>query len=138
MAMVRFPTAKSQGRANLHQGGVGAGVSLDTGKIVGAVQRDRPIHAHPDTAYPLVGLEVPLWRQVVEVAASCHSAIPLDYMGVDVMIDADTGPVVLEVNAKPGLSIQNANKEGLGNRLNGRKGKGESGEVRAALASPVC
>lgn len=119
MAMVRFPTAKSQGKANLHQGGIGAGVSLETGRVVGAIQGDRPIEAHPDTGLRLIGLEVPLWRQVVEVAARCHLAIPLNYMGVDVMIDAQTGPVVLEVNVKPGLSIQNANKEGLGYRLNG-------------------
>ncbi len=117
MAMVRFPTVRSRGKANLHQGGVGAGVSLETGKVVGAIQCDRPVETHPDTAHPLVGLEVPLWREVVEVATRCYSAIPLDYMGVDVMIDVEKGPVVVEVNVRPGLSIQNANNEGLGNRL---------------------
>lgn len=125
MAMVRFPTAKSQGKANLHQAGVGAGVSMETGRIVAAIQRDRPVKIHPDTAHPLIGLEVPLWREVVETATRCYSAIPLDYMGVDVMIDVEKGPVVVEVNVRPGLSIQNANNEGLGSRLAKVMQKGE-------------
>ena len=117
MAMVRFPTAKSRGRANLHQGGVGAGVCIKTGRVVAAIQHDRPVKLHPDTAHPLIGLEVPLWREVVEVAARCYSAIPLGYMGVDIMIEEEKGPLVVEVNVRPGLSIQNANNEGLGSRL---------------------
>jgi alpha-L-glutamate ligase-like protein len=117
MAMLRLPTAASRGRANLHQNGVGAGVSMETGRIVAAIQHDRPLKAHPDTSCPLIGLEVPLWREIVSVATRCYSVIPLNYMGVDIMVDKDKGPLVVEVNLRPGLSIQNANNEGLGARV---------------------
>jgi hypothetical protein len=39
--------------------------------------------------------------------------IGLAYLGVDIVLDAARGPVVLEANARPGLAIQTANTEGL-------------------------
>jgi glutathione synthase/RimK-type ligase-like ATP-grasp enzyme len=41
----------------------------------------------------------------------------LGYLGVDLMIDEDKGPLMLEVNARPGLAIQLANGIGLLHRL---------------------
>lgn len=41
----------------------------------------------------------------------------LGYIGVDIVLDRDLGPLVLELNARPGLSIQLANKIGLLPRL---------------------
>jgi glutathione synthase/RimK-type ligase-like ATP-grasp enzyme len=37
----------------------------------------------------------------------------LGYLGVDIVIDRFQGPMVIEVNARPGLSIQLANAKGL-------------------------
>jgi predicted ATP-grasp superfamily ATP-dependent carboligase len=41
----------------------------------------------------------------------------LGYLGVDMMIDETRGPMMIEVNARPGLAIQMANGVGLLNRL---------------------
>ena len=44
-------------------------------------------------------------------------ALELGYVGVDFVIDANDGPVVLEANARPGLAIQVAHRHGLLQRL---------------------
>jgi len=41
----------------------------------------------------------------------------LGYLGVDLVIDRDHGPLLLELNARPGLAIQLANHSGLFARL---------------------
>src|SRR5262249_47409269 len=59
MAMLRLPTKASNGRANLHQGGIGTGVDLDSGVTNHAVLRNRFVERHPDTGVPVVGMQVP-------------------------------------------------------------------------------
>jgi D-alanine-D-alanine ligase-like ATP-grasp enzyme len=39
--------------------------------------------------------------------------VPLGYAGIDVCLDERRGPVVIEVNARPGIEIQNALQKGL-------------------------
>ena len=39
------------------------------------------------------------------------------YQGVDIVIDKDLGPLILELNARPGLNIQIANQTGIRTRL---------------------
>jgi hypothetical protein len=41
----------------------------------------------------------------------------LGYMGTDMVLDKEEGPMVLELNARPGLAIQIANGAGLLPRL---------------------
>ncbi len=43
--------------------------------------------------------------------------LQMGYIGVDFVVDANLGPVVLEANARPGLNIQVANRRGLRQRL---------------------
>jgi alpha-L-glutamate ligase-like protein len=117
MAMLRLPTRASRGRANLHQGAVGAGVDVAGGVTLGGVCRDRTVDRHPDTGEPIVGFRVPAWAEVLEVAATLGRALELGYCGVDVVLDARRGPLVLEANARPGLGIQTANRQGLAARL---------------------
>ncbi len=117
MAMLRLPTRKSRGRANLHQGAVGVGVDIATGRTVAAVCHDRAVTAHPDTRAPIVGLEIPRWSDILAVAMKLSRALELGYVGVDIVLDAATGPIVLEANARPGLAIQIANGWGLLERL---------------------
>jgi alpha-L-glutamate ligase-like protein len=117
MAMLRLPTLESNGRANLHQGGIGAGVDLKTGHTFHAVQRNRVIHKHPDTNESLIGREVPCWPQALDMATRVAEAVGLGYIGVDIVIDAVEGPMLLEANARPGLAIQIANGRGLVPRL---------------------
>jgi len=113
MAMFRLPTRASAGRANLHQGGIGAGIDLATGTTTHAVQNDRSIECHPDTGHPLVNLRVPRWTQVLALACQVGSLVGLGYLGVDIVIDEIGDPMLLEANARPGLAIQIANRRGL-------------------------
>lgn len=113
MAMLRLPTHASDGRANLHVGGVGVGIDLTTGRAVHAICRDRSIILHPDTQQPLSAIQVPCWDDILLLAARSYEAIPLGYFGIDVVIDVRLGPVILELNARPGLSIQLANHRGV-------------------------
>jgi len=113
MAMLRLPTRASDGRANLHVGGVGVGIDLASGRAVHAICRDRAIVVHPDTQQPLSLLQVPAWDDILRLAAGSYDAIPLGYFGIDIVVDVSRGPSILELNARPGLSIQLANRRGL-------------------------
>ncbi|MFO0964131.1 MAG: sugar-transfer associated ATP-grasp domain-containing protein [Gemmataceae bacterium] len=113
MAMLRLPTRASGGRANLHQGGLGVGIELATGLTHRAVQSGKRITRHPDTDVPLVDFRVPYWPRVLDIARDVARAVGLGYVGVDIVIDARRGPMLLEANARPGLAIQMANGRGL-------------------------
>jgi alpha-L-glutamate ligase-like protein len=117
MAMLRLPTRASNGRANLHQGGIGAGVALDTGQTNHAVARNRFVERHPDTGRSIIGLQVPCWSEVLDMSVRVAQAVGLGYIGVDIVVDANEGPLLLEANARPGLAIQIANGLGLLPRL---------------------
>jgi alpha-L-glutamate ligase-like protein len=117
MAMLRLPTKKSNGRANLHQGGIGVGVDLATGRTHHAVQHDHAVEIHPDTRRSLVGVSVPFWDEVLRLSRRVAEAVGLGYLGVDIVVDAERGPLLLEANARPGLAIQIANGQGLLPRL---------------------
>ena len=117
MAMLRLPTLRSGGRANLHQGALGAGIDLNRGITLHAVHGSTPVRLHPDTGESVIGLTVPQWDTILLVAARIAEFIPLGYLGVDIVLDAEHGPMVLELNARPGLAIQMANAAGLETRL---------------------
>ena len=117
LAMIRVPTAESGGRANLHQGGLGIAVDLGSGRTSRALHRGRTVTHHPESGAPLLGLEVPAWPAVLETARRAAAAVPLGYLGVDVVVDEEAGPLVLEINARPGLEIQNVVGVGLAEAL---------------------
>ncbi len=113
-AMVRLPTRESDGKANLHQGAVGAGIDLRTGQTISGVHHNAPVQHHPDTGTALAQFQIPHWPRLLELATRCYELAPLGYLGVDVVLDRNLGPLVLELNARPGLSIQLANGRGIG------------------------
>ena len=117
MAMVRLPTRESDGKANLHQGAVGAGVDLGSGKTLQGVHNDQLVEEHPDTGALVAGLEIPQWDFILESSARGFEVTGLGYLGVDMIIDRDKGPLILEMNARPGLNIQIANGIGLARRI---------------------
>ena len=112
MAMLRLPTRISNGKANLHQGAIGVGIDLSTGKTLGGVFHNDTIDTHPDTLQPIAGIQVPYWDKILEIAAGCSELTGLGYLGVDIVLDKEHGPLMLELNARPGLNIQIANREG--------------------------
>jgi len=117
LAMVRVPTRRSAGRANLHQGGIGVAVDLQTGRTTRALSQRRPLTRHPETGGPLVGLTLPEFSTCLEIARRAAAAVPLGYLGVDLVVDARRGPLVLELNVRPGLEIQNVTGIHLGRAI---------------------
>lgn len=113
LAMTRLPTARSDGKANLHQGAIGAAVSLESGTITSARDPRGPVEVHPDTGERIIGATLPMWDEVLRIAAGCGPATGLVYVGADIVLDEHRGPLVLEVNARPGLEIQNVHRRGL-------------------------
>ena len=111
------PTGASEGKANLHQGAVGVGLDIGSGRSVAAVQYNRRVQQHPDTQIGLENIVIPRWRDLLLLTSRCYEATQLGYLGCDIVIDARRGPLLLEMNARPGLSIQIANNEGLLPRL---------------------
>jgi alpha-L-glutamate ligase-like protein len=131
MAMVRLPTRASGGKANLHQGAVGAGIDLSSGETLTGVLGDDVVDDHPDTGALISGLYIPHWDSILQSAARGMEVTGLGYLGVDIVIDRDLGPLILEMNARPGLNIQIANCTGLSRRIN------RIDEIFDAKADPV-
>ena len=113
LAMMRLATKESAGRANLHQGAVGVGIDIKTGRAISAVQHNKPVRFHPDTKADLMQLSVPFWKEHLLIAAQGYEMTGLGYLGADIVLDKNKGPMVLELNARPGLAIQIANQCGL-------------------------
>jgi alpha-L-glutamate ligase-like protein len=118
MAMLRLPTRLSDGKANLQQGAIGVGIDLATGVTTSAVLgKNRMIEYVPGTRLLLSGIRIPYWKDILSLAIKAQEISGLGFLGADVAIDPTYGPVFLELNARPGLSIQVANMDGLLGRL---------------------
>ncbi|GAB4222756.1 MAG: alpha-L-glutamate ligase-like protein [Gammaproteobacteria bacterium] len=113
MAMLRLPTIESNGKANLHQGAIGVGIDLAHGITLDGIAANEIITEHPDTLQPLKGIQIPFWQEMLLIAANCFELTQLGYLGVDLVLDAERGPLLLELNARPGLNIQLANQQGF-------------------------
>ncbi len=128
MAMTRIPTKRSDGTANLHSGAICVGIDIATGITTYAMQMNtssplsdtyEDIESTQDLIEnkPLRGIHIPDWDNILEIALKCQRVSKLGYIGVDIALDAEHGPIVFELNARPGLGIQVANKAGLRWRL---------------------
>lgn len=112
LAMLRMPTIASDGKANLHQNGVAAPIDMDSGVIGKVFDGNGYSENHPDGA-KVEGVILSSWKDVISVAEASVKCAPIGYVGVDIVIDKRLGPVVLELNARPGLEIQNVNLKSL-------------------------
>jgi len=110
MAMLRLPTKESGGRANLHQGAI-AGITTK------AFWHGDYIRFKPGTRRKLNGIKIPQWTKILETAVLAGVTTGLGYFGADVVLHPEKGPMILELNSQPGLSIQLANASGLRRRL---------------------
>lgn len=117
MSMLRLPTKESGGRANLHQGAMAVGVDIATGITTKAYWKGKLIVHKPGTKRKLHGIKIPNWTKMLRTAVAASEAVNLGYVGVDIVLHPEKGPMVLEINSQPGLSIQLANMEGLKKRL---------------------
>ncbi|RME15333.1 MAG: hypothetical protein D6797_06775 [Bdellovibrio sp.] len=112
-SMLRLPTQESKGKANLHQGGIGVGIDLDTGTTSHAYYKGRYISYHPESGCSLIDHQIPMWKELVSFAEEIAKKSPLKFIGLDATLDRNRGPVFIEMNARPGLEIQNVNYRGI-------------------------
>lgn len=117
MAMLRLPTRLSNGKANLHQGAIGVGIDIKTGMTLKGVFHNDIIDIHPDTLNSIENIKIPYWTSMLTFAAQCYELTNLGYLGVDIVLDREHGPMMLELNARPGLNIQIANNAGIVGRF---------------------
>ncbi|MEK7845297.1 MAG: sugar-transfer associated ATP-grasp domain-containing protein, partial [Pseudomonadota bacterium] len=93
------------------------GIDMGTGSALHAVQYGESVSCHPDTRKTFPELVIPHWDKLLQLAAACYEMTGLGYLGVDIVLDRDQGPMIIELNARPGLSIQVANCAGLAPRV---------------------
>ena len=122
MGELRLPTKGSSGKSNLHLGGVGVGIDMGTGVTTTAIQKNRVIEYVPNTRIPLRGIQIPDWEEILRLAILAQRVTKIGFLGIDIAIDREKGPVILELNTRPGLSIQIANLSPLNERLKRVKG----------------
>ncbi|PIR58789.1 MAG: hypothetical protein COU69_03695 [Candidatus Pacebacteria bacterium CG10_big_fil_rev_8_21_14_0_10_56_10] len=118
MAMARIPSKASDGRANLDQGALGIGIDIATGiTTYGISGKSGRIKYFPGSKRKVNGIKIPQWSKVLEMAVKAAIAANYNFMGADMFIHQENGPMVVELNGFPGLSIQLANNAGLKRRL---------------------
>lgn len=117
MAMLRLPTQESNGKANLHLGAVGVGIDIAKGEATHIAYKNRIIEELPNQLGKIKGLKIPFWDEILNIASKVQLITNLGYLAVDICIDKNTGPVLLEINARAGLGVQIANLAPLRRRL---------------------
>jgi alpha-L-glutamate ligase-like protein len=117
MAMLRLPTEESGRKANISLGAIGVGIDMARGITTTAIKNGRVIESVPGKNLKLSGIKVPYWTKILRISHQCYQVSGLGYLGVDIIIDRENGPMVVELNARPGLGIQVANEDGLKERM---------------------
>lgn len=112
-AMMRVPTSESEGKANLHAGGCATAVDIKSGITSFGWYHGARVELHPELGFPFAGVQIPHWEEVLRISRELFTHFPLGYMGADFTIDQHQGPVILELNARPGLEIQNVLGKGM-------------------------
>lgn len=116
MAMLRLPTESSQGKANIHMGGIGVGIDIAKGELTFATQYNKKIDSIPGFG-PIKGIKIPKWEDFLLTASRVQQVTNLGFAAVDMVLDKNMGPVLLEINARAGLQVQVANMAPLRRRL---------------------
>lgn len=115
MAMMRLPTEESQGKANVHLGGVAVGIDIAKGEMTHITQYNKEIDSVPGYG-PVKGTKIPYWEEIILIASKVQYVTNLGFAAVDITLDK-SGPVLLEINARAGLAVQIANMAPLRRRL---------------------
>lgn len=123
MSMLRLPTKQSDGKANLRLGAIGCGIDMAVGRVTQAIiGKAGTIEYIPGTNLRLSGLKIPQWNSILEHAVKASRTTGLGFGSIDFLIDREQGPMVIEINARTGLSIQLAEQDGLLWRLEKARG----------------
>jgi alpha-L-glutamate ligase-like protein len=113
MAMMRYSTKETNGRANLSMGAIGVSIDVETGVFT---------HLHRKKEHEALSLKdlgiqagfvMPKWEEMKSVAIKASQISGLRISGVDLILDKDDRVMVLEINGRPGIEIQNVNEQSL-------------------------
>ncbi|MDP4008583.1 MAG: DUF1704 domain-containing protein [Candidatus Peregrinibacteria bacterium] len=121
MAMLRLPTEASDGKANLHLGAVGVGIDISTGRATHIMHHNKIVDEVPG-AGGIRDLIIPHFDEMLLIASKIQLVTNIGYLAVDLALDKNAGPMLLEVNARAGLAVQIANLAPLKRRLERIKG----------------
>lgn len=111
LAMLRMPNEKSGGKANLNAGAWGLGIDIVSGKVKTCYQ-DGQLQKNN----PYFNFQVPFYSEALQMAVKIAEITNISFFGCDIAISKN-GPVLIELNSKPGLKIQYVNNIGLKYRL---------------------
>lgn len=115
MAMMRLSTEESQGKANVHFGGIAVGIDIAKGEMTYITQYNKEIDSIPGYG-PVKGTKIPHWDEILLIASRVQHTTNLGFAAVDITLDK-SGPILLEINARAGLAVQIANMAPLRRRL---------------------
>ena len=115
MSMMRLPTEESQGKANVHLGGIAVGIDIAKGEMTYITQYNKKIDSIPGYG-PAAGTKIPHWEEMLLIASKVQQVTNLGFAAVDITLDK-SGPILLEINARAGLAVQIANMAPLRKRL---------------------
>jgi len=106
-AMVRIPTEKSGGKANLAAGGIWAWIDIWTWIIKSVyVNHKSYTNKFPAEYKHLKWIKIPYWDDILLWSSKIQYFVNLWYLALDWVI-TDDGPKLLEINARAGLELQN-------------------------------
>jgi hypothetical protein len=107
LSVLRMPRGLSQ-VDNCSAGGIGAAFCLETGILGKGYLMETcssEILRHPDTGFAIDGVEVPHWRDIVELAIRAHKVFSeFAFLGWDIALSVD-GPLIVECNTNWGAWI---------------------------------
>ncbi len=116
IAMMRVPTANSKWKANLHAGACWLGVDIWSGKITYITQFRKMIKSVPGI-WDVRWVEIPHWEDILKLAVKVQQVTNIGYIWCDIVLDDNFWPLLLEMNVRPWLEVQVANKIPLLERL---------------------
>lgn len=96
---------------NAHGGGIFCEIDPESGKIItdGLDEYSNSYVIHPMTGVPFKGMQIPRWKEVVELCKEASKELPcLRVVGWDVAILEDGTLELIEGNHSPGMNIVQA------------------------------
>ena len=116
MAMIRIPTEESDGKANIHGWACAVWVDIWSWKLTYISKWGKLVKSIP-WIWDVRGIVVPEWDKILSLVVQVQQVTGIKFLGCDVVLDAEAGPLLLEINVRPGLEIQNVNMAPLWARL---------------------
>ena len=96
---------------NAHGGGIFCEIDPESGKVItdGLDEYSNSYVTHPMTGVPFKGMQIPRWKEVVELCKEASKELPcLRVVGWDVAILEDGTLELIEGNHSPGMNIVQA------------------------------